>query len=276
MRSLFRFLLRNYFWMMFLALEGISFVLLISFNNFQRVKFVNSSNQFAGAVYERFNSFDNYFTLNQTNNKLASENAKLRTKLQLLLLKNTDNLPNVSDTIVKPIYVFTAGKVISNSVNRHYNYITINKGSRHGIKQDMGIINEDGVVGVITNVSPNFAVGLSLLNKRLSIPAKISRLNYFGALVWDGESYNSADLKEIPFHIMINVGDTIVTSGYSNIFPEGIMIGTVKNYNVESGTNFFNIKVDLAVNFKTLRYVDIIQNNMRDELIKLESNNNYD
>lgn len=276
MRSLFRFLLRNYFWMMFLALEAVSLALIISFNNFQRVKFINSSNFIAGAIYEKINSFDNYFTLTQTNNRLANENATLRTRLQLLLLKSTDMPPTVSDTIEEPTYIFTAGKVISNSVNRHYNYITINKGSRHGIKQDMGIINGNGVVGVITNVSPNYATGLSLLNKRLSIPAKISRLNYFGALVWDGESYNSADLKEIPFHIMVNVGDTIVTSGYSNIFPEGIMIGTVKKYDIESGTNFFNIKVDLAVNFKTLRYVDVVQNTKRDELLKLESNNSYD
>lgn len=137
----------------------------------------------------------------------------------------------------------------------------------------MGIINDQGVVGVITNVSPNYSTGLSILNKRLSIPAKISKINYFGALVWDGEHYNTADLKEIPFHIMVNVGDTIVTSGYSNIFPEGIMIGTITKFDVESGTNFYHIKVELSTNFKTLKYVEVVQNTKRAELIKLESNN---
>lgn len=259
--------------MMFLALEAISFVLIVSFNNYQRVTFFNSSNNFIGSVYEKFSSMDEYFSLNHTNARLAAENAALRKqlyRLQALQEKYTFNRP---DTVDAPAYVFTAAKVISNSVNKQLNYITINKGSRHGIKRDMGVIDDTGVVGVITNVSPNYATGLSLLNKRLSIPAKITKSNYFGSLVWDGEHYNTADLKEIPFHVIVNVGDTVVTSGYSNIFPDGIMIGTIKKYDVESGTNFYNIKVELSTKFKTVRYVEVVQNTRRDELIELESNN---
>src|SRR5665648_1074151 len=211
MRSLFRFLLRNYFLMMFLALEAISLVLIVSFNNYQRVTFFNSSNVLTGTVYEKFSTMENY--------------------------------------------------------------ISLNKGSRQGIKPDMGIICAGGVVGVITNVSPNYSTGLSLLNKRLSIPAKINKNNYFGSLVWDGEHFNTADLKEIPFHNIVNVGDTVVTSGFSSVFPEGIMIGTIKNFDVESGTNFYNIKVELSTNFKTLKYVEVVQNTKQTELMKLESNN---
>jgi rod shape-determining protein MreC len=137
----------------------------------------------------------------------------------------------------------------------------------------MGIISADGVVGVITNVSPNYSTGLSLLNKRLSIPAKITKNNYFGALVWDGEHSNTADLKEIPFHIMVNVGDTVVTSGYSSIFPEGLMIGTITKWEQDPGTNFYNIKVELSTNFRTLKYVEVVKNTKQAELKKLESNN---
>jgi rod shape-determining protein MreC len=273
MRSLFRFLARNYFLMMFLALEAISLALIVSFNDYQRVTFFNSSNNLFGSVYERFSTMDDYFSLGRTNARLAAENASLRKQLYMRI-KNQENYPiNRPDTIDAPAYIFTSAKVISNSVNKQFNYITINKGSRHGIKPDMGIINADGVVGVITNVSQNYSTGLSLLNKRLLIPAKITTNNYFGSLVWDGEHYNTADLKEIPFHVIVNVGDTVVTSGYSNIFPDGIMIGRIKKYDAISGTNFYDIKVELSTNFKTLKYVEVVQNTKRAELIKLESNN---
>jgi rod shape-determining protein MreC len=197
----------------------------------------------------------------------------LRKQLHQRIIQQEKYPINRPDTVDAPAYVFTSAKVISNSVNKQLNYITLNKGSRHGIKPDMGIMDASGVVGVITHVSHNYSTGLSLLNKRLSIPAKITKNNYFGSLVWDGEHYNTADLKEIPFHIIVNVGDTVVTSGYSNIFPEGIMIGIIKKYDIESGTNFYNIKVDLSTNFKTLNYVEVVQNTKRTELIKLETNN---
>ncbi len=273
MRSLFRFLLRNYFLMMFLALEAISLVLIVSFNNYQRVTFFNSSNNIAGAVYEKFSSFDDYFSLSRTNARLAADNASLRKQLQLRMMLQEKYPVNRPDTVDAPAYIFTSAKVINNSVNKQFNYITLNKGSRQGIKPDMGIIDASGVVGVITDVSPNYSTGLSLLNRRLSIPAKITKNNYFGSLVWDGEHYNTADLREIPFHIIVNVGDTVVTSSYSNVFPEGIMIGTITKFDVESGTNFYNIKVELSTNFKTLKYVEVVQITKRAELKSLESKN---
>jgi len=273
MRSLFRFLLRNHFLMLFLVLEAISLTLMVSFNDYQRVTFFNSSNNLVGSVYQRFSNLDDYFSLGRTNARLAAENASLRKQLQNRI-RNQENYPiNRPDTVDAPAYIFTSAKVISNSVNKQFNYITLNKGSRQGIKPDMGIINDQGVVGVITNVSPNYSTGLSLLNKRILIPAKITTNNYFGSLVWDGEHYNTADLNEIPFHVIVNVGDTVVTSGFSNIFPDGIMIGVITKYAVVSGTNFYNIKVELSTNFKTLKYVEVVQNTKRAELIKLESNN---
>jgi len=273
MRSLFRFLLRNHFLMLFLVLEAISLTLMVSFNDYQRVTFFNSSNNLVGSVYQRFSNLDDYFSLGRTNARLAAENASLRKQLQNRI-RNQENYPiNRPDTVDAPAYIFTSAKVISNSVNKQFNYITLNKGSRQGIKPDMGIINDQGVVGVITNVSPNYSTGLSLLNKRILIPAKITTNNYFGSLVWDGEHYNTADLNEIPFHVIVNVGDTVVTSGFSNIFPDGIMIGVITKYDVVSGTNFYNIKVQLSTNFKTLKYVEVVQNTKRAELIVFESNN---
>lgn len=273
MRSLFRFLLRNYFLIMFLVLEGISLGLIVSYNNYQRVAFFNSSNNIVGTIYDRFSNLDDYFSLARTNSRLAAENASLRKQLQARIMNQDRNPVLRPDTVDAPAYVFTAAKAIGNSTNKQFNYITLNKGSRQGIKPDMGIINDQGVVGVITHVSANYSTGLSLLNKRLLIPAKITKNNYFGSLVWDGEHFNTADLNEIPFHVIVNVGDTVVTSGYSNIFPEGIMIGIIKKFDMVSGTNFYNIKVELTTNFKTLKYVEVVQNTKRAELIKLESNN---
>ncbi len=274
MKSLFRFLLRNYFVMMFLALEAISFVLIVSFNNYQRVAFINSSNNFAGTIYERFSNLGGYFSLKSTNDRLAAENASLRQQLQRRIMLQEKYPVNWPDTIDAPGYYFASARVISNSVNKQFNYISLNKGSRQGIKPDMGIICPEGVVGVITNVSPNYSTGLSLLNKQLRIPAKFTKNNYFGSLVWDGESASSADLKDIPFSVMVNVGDTVVTSGYSSVFPEGIMIGTIDKWDQESGTNFYNIKVKLSTNFRALRYVEVVKNTKQDELKRLESNNN--
>lgn len=273
MRSLFRFLIRNYFLMMFLALEAFSLVLIVSFNDYQRVTFFNSSTNLFGTVYERFSTLDDYFSLGRVNARLAAENASLHKRLQFRIMNQEKYPVNRPDTVEAPAYIFTSAKVISNSTNKQFNYITLNKGSRHGIKPDMGIINDQGVVGVITHVSPNYSTGLSLLNKRLLIPAKITKNNYFGSLVWDGEHYNTADLREIPFHVIVNVGDSVVTSGYSNIFPEGILIGIIKKFDVVSGTNFYNIKVELTTNFKTLKYIEVVQNTKRAELKKLESNN---
>ena len=273
MRSLFRFLLRNYFLMMFLALEAISLTLIVSLNNYQRVTFFNSSNDIVGAVYSKFSSYDDYFTLSRTNARLAAENASLHKQLQMRIANQVNYPINRPDTVDAPAYIFTSAKVINNSVNKQFNYITLNKGSRQGIKPDMGIIDADGVVGVITNVSPNYSTGLSLLNKRFSISAQITKNKYSGSLMWDGEHYNTADLKEIPFNVEVSVGDSVVTSSNSGIFPEGIMIGTIIKRDVASGTNFYNIKVELSTNFKTLKYVEVVQNTKRAELIKLESNN---
>ena len=273
MRSLFRFLLRNYFLMMFLALEAISLSLMVSFNNYQRVTFFNSSNNIVGDVYQRFSTMDDYFSLGRTNARLAAENASLRKQLQFRIMNQVKYPINRPDTVDAPAYIFTSAKVINNSTNKQFNYITLNKGSRQGIKPDMGIISADGVVGVITNVSPNYSTGLSLLNKRFSISAKITNNNYSGSLVWDGEHYNMAELKEIPFHVIVNIGDSVVTSENSGIFPEGIMIGKITKFDVESGTNFYNIKVELSTNFKTLKYIEVVQNTKHAELKKLESNN---
>ena len=272
MRNLLRFLIRNNFFILFLMLEAISLVLIVNYNNFQKVKFLNASNRISGNLYNSYSSVYNYFQLTKINEQLSRDNATLRKRLQDVLLSDIQaglkKKANVGQN-----YQFVPARVINNSVNKQYNYITLNKGSEDGIMPDMGIVGPDGVVGVITNVSDHFSTGQSLLNKRWSVSAKIN--DYFGSLIWDGLDYTSASLNEIPFHVNLSIGDKVVTSSYSSIFPEGILIGTVKDFRHESGKNFYNITVELSSDFKSLSYVEVVYNvygEEQEELEKLNSN----
>uniref|UniRef100_UPI0032169A8D rod shape-determining protein MreC n=1 Tax=uncultured Draconibacterium sp. TaxID=1573823 RepID=UPI0032169A8D len=274
MRSLLRFLVRNYAFLLFLFLEVVSLVLVFNYNNFQKSRFLNSSNYISGSLYSAVNSVFQYFDLARVNKQLVEENAMLHTQLQLGISKYglvSDTFGNVvieSDTTFR----FTPARVINNSVNKQQNYITINKGRKHGIKPDQGILAPQGIVGVITSVSESYSTGLSLLNPRWNVSAKLQKSGFYGSLAWDGENYQIADLLEIPFHVKLEVGDTIVTSGYSSIFPEGLLIGVVDEFQQPEGENYYAIKVRLSTDFKSIRYVEIIENTKKEELNNLENN----
>lgn len=272
MRSLFRFLLKNYAFLLFLFLEVVSLVLVFNYNNFQKSVYLNSSNYVSASLYNSVNSVLQYFDLTRVNQQLAEENALLRTQLQL----GNAELEIHSDSIhfglleSDSTFRFTAAKIINNSVNKQQNYITINKGRKHGIKPDQGILSTQGIVGVITSVQESFSAGLSLLNPRWNVSAKLKNTGYYGSLSWNGEDYQLADLLEIPFHVKLAAGDTIVTSGYSSIFPEGLMIGIIDEYTQPEGENYYDIKVRLSTNFKAISYVEVIDNIKKDELENLE------
>lgn len=268
MRSLIRYLIRNYAFLLFILLEVLSLVLMFNFNQYQKAKYLNSANKISASVYGTFNTVYNYFELARVNRELAAENAKLRAAVSGSLVKvNIDSIENLSS--VNQFKYITA-QVINNSVNKQFNYITLNKGSKHGVKPDQGIISGGSLVGVILNVSDSYSVGLSVLNQRWSVSAKIKRSGFFGSLAWDGRDFRNANLLEIPFHVHLQRGDTIVTSGFSSIFPEGILIGTIDDFEKPQGENYYNISVKLSVNFKALSFVDIIDNTHINEIKELE------
>lgn len=275
MRNLLRFFLRYHSFLLFLIFEIVSLVLIFSYNNYQRVKFLNSSAWTIGSIYDLNNSVVDYFHLRRVNDNLASQNALLRNLLQENVLERLENR-QFRDSLSGKTYEFTSAQVVNNSINKQYNYLTLNKGSIHGIKPDMGIICSDGVVGVVNHVSKYYSTGISLLNKRLFISAKIKKDGNYGSLVWDGLNYRKASLREIPIHIPLTVGDTIVTSGYSAIFPEGIMIGTIRNFDIRNGSNYYTLEVDLSTNFKSISYVDIVKNIKQTEILELEKLNEND
>ena len=272
MRGLLRYLLKNYAFLLFLLLEVLSFILIFNFNSYQRVKYLNSSNRITASIYNSFNSVGSYFSLAAVNRKLAKENAQLKSLISDLPYIRITPYSIVSKAeITDSLYRFISAKVINNSVNKQDNYITLNKGRKDGIKPDQGIINSDGIVGVVTHVSESFSMGFSVLNKRWGASAKLKKSGTFGPLSWDGSDSKYANLTGIPFHVEIAVGDTVVTSSYSSVFPEGIMIGTIHTIEQPSGENYYNISVELAVDFRALSYVDVVDNLKRDEIKALES-----
>jgi rod shape-determining protein MreC len=177
----------------------------------------------------------------------------------------------LNDTIYHQQYEYMPVKVINNSINRQNNYLTISKGSIQGLQPEMAVISSYGIVGVIKKTSGNFSSVISVLNINFKVSAKIKKNGYFGSLSWDGKDYTIANLNEIPLHVDILRGDTVITSGYSAIFPEGVLIGTILSFDKKSGNNFYDIKVKLSTDYKNLSVVYAIKNLFKNEQLKLES-----
>lgn len=267
MRSLLRLLIKNHAFLLFLLLEVLSVVFIINYNSFQRASFLNSSNVISASVYGSYSGVAHYFGLAMENSHLSAENAELRNRLDQYesLFDRTANYQAQDSS-----FRYISARIINNSVNKQQNYITLNKGRKHGVKPDQGIISSQGVVGIITNVSESYSMGLSVLNPRWGLSAKIKKNGYYGSLIWNGKDFQKAELNEIPFHVDITTGDSIVTSGYSSVFPEGIMIGTIDAFQRPEGENYYKIEVLLSTDFKAVTNVEIIANTKIDELRKLK------
>lgn len=231
---------------------------------------MNSTNAISGGFYERYSELTDYINLKEVNEDLARENERLRERqigsYQRLFGENI----LVKDTILKKKYRFAKAKVINNSTNRQNNYLTLNIGALNGVESGMGVIGPSGVVGVVKNVSKNYASVLSVLHRSAKISAKLKHTQYFGSLQWDGKNYRSAILKDIPNHVALSTGDTIVTSGYSATFPEGIAIATIEEFNKVEGENFYDIRVNLVNDFKNISLVYVVKNSYKLEQEQLE------
>ena len=270
MRNLIRFLSKNSFVFLFLFLEFIAFSLLVSNNNYQNSKFFNSSNFLIGNLYSTINNVNDYFNLKEVNAELAEQNAKLQAQSITSFTKVFGSTVEINDTVYSQKYQYTSARVINNSTNKRTNYITLDKGGKNGIKAGMGVISAKGVIGIVKNVSENFCSVMSVLHEKNAVSAKIKKSGYIGSLVWELGSYREAKFNDIPNHVQLNKGDTIVTSGYSAVYPEGIMIGTIKEFDLSEGSNFYNITVEFTVDYKKLSHVFIVNNKQKEEQKKLE------
>jgi rod shape-determining protein MreC len=272
MRNLFSFIIRHYFFFLFIALQVVSFALIFQNHFYQRSAFVNSSNYLAGNIYGFRDNISQYFNLRAVNEQLASENKMMLEHLSGSYLITDQQVFTFNDTVYKKQYGYINARVINNSIKNRNNYITLNKGRAHGITPDMGVVTGNGVIGIVRNVSDNFSSVLSFLHSDIQVSAKIKKNNHLGTMLWEGYNYRKASMLYVPTHVNLSVGDSIITSGFSQIFPEGILIGTISDFEVRRGENFYTISVDLATDFNNLDYVSVVRNIYTEELKQLESN----
>lgn len=269
MQQIFNFIFKNSHKLLFLLLLGISLSVTIQAHSYHKSKIISSANFFTGGVYEQLNSISEYFNLKTKNEELAIENARL--KSLLYNKKDSLGLPKI-DTIkgVNKVNVIIS-KVIHNSFNVPENYLTINSGSNQGVKGDMGVINDLGIVGIVEKTSANYATVQSILNLNSKINAKFKKSNHFGTLTWNGKNTGYVQLNDVPRLASIKKGDTIVTGAYSEIFPENIGIGTIYKIYVDDETNYYTLDVKLFNDMTSLGHVYVIKTKDREEILKLET-----
>lgn len=275
MRNLLNFFLKYNYWFLFILLEVISFALLFRFNNYQGSAFFTSSNQVAGMVYEAANNVTGYFHLKSINDDLVQENVELELQIERLrsvlmeLTADSVGIEKVKADALKGYDIYRAN-VINNSLTHVDNYITLDKGENDGIRPEMGVINGSGVVGIVYHTSANYSVIIPILNSKSSISCKIKRSDYFGFLKWEGGSSEYATVKDMPRHSLFSLGDTIVTSGHSAVFPGGIPIGTVEDISDSHDGLSYLLKVKLFTDFGRLNDVRVIAQKGQEEQIELE------
>lgn len=276
MRNLLNFLIKYNYWFLFLLLEVASFILLFRFNHYQQSVYFTSANGVAGKVYEISGGITSYFHLKTANEDLLDRNMWLEQRLlfleNVLKEKGLDSARLYSMERLAPTeYQIFKANVIKNSLNKADNYITLDRGTTEGIRPEMGVVDANGVVGIVYKTSPHYSLVIPLLNSKSSISCKIVGSDYFGYLKWEGGNSRFAYLKDLPRHAEFNLEDTVVTSGYSTVFPEGVMVGTVDDMSDSHDGLSYLLKIKLATDFGKVSNVRVISRNGQDEQKALES-----
>ena len=256
---------------MFIVCEIISFTLLFRYNAYQRNVMLSSANVVTGHIMSVSSSVSSFFSLRTENKQLLDRNKQLELEIvslqyQLEAVK-ADRLSydGVMMDSLSTTYEYISAKVVDNSVTHLVNYITIDKGSRDGIEPDMGVISTYGVVGIVITVNARYSVVMPLLHPKSRVRGKLYHGDYFGTLSWDGRDAQYVNLEELPTHTEFREGDLVVTSGYSAIFPPGIMVGTVSTSDISASSGFYSLRVKLATDFRRLTTVRVIKNNLQKE-----------
>ncbi len=276
MRNLFNFLLRYRAWIVFMVYVVISCALLFDRNPYQHHVYMTSASAVSGGVYDVANSVTGYFHLRSINDDLQRRNAQLESEV-IALRSKVDalelDISADSMTVAEPLkeFDFILAPVINNSITHPYNFITISRGEADGVIPEMGVVDQNGVVGVVNVTGKNYSRIISLLNPDFRLSCKLKGSDVFGSLVWDGRNPREALLEELPKHTVFAPGDTIITSGYSAVFPEGIPVGTVRCNERNSDDNFFTLRVELLTDFSKLSTVRLVVSKNRDQIKAIET-----
>ncbi|WP_316736242.1 rod shape-determining protein MreC [Pedobacter aquatilis] len=273
MRNLWIFISRYNAFFLFIIFFIVGIYLTIKNNAYPRSVTLNSSNEVVGNAYEQLNVLKRYLNLGMVNDSLAAENAKLKSQLLALTTVDSAKDTKVIDTLTNQQYTYLAAKVVKNSITLRNNVMTINKGSVDGIEAGMAVISpQKGVVGFIRDVSAHLATIQSLLHKDTKISITLKKTNALGSLVWGENNFDirKAFIKEVPNHIKMNVGDTVITSGFGK-FPAGILVGRLSKTGVATNDNFLSGELNLFNDFGTLQYVYVIKDKLAKEQDLLEN-----
>ena len=262
-------------WFVLLLYVAVSCVLLSRSDPYRHHLWLTSASAVAGGIYDAGNNVSSYFALRETNDDLNRRNAILEAEVvnlreqiaDLRLLTFTDTMEAAAGV---PHFEFTVANVINNSIHHPFNYLTIDRGRLDGIAPEMGVIDHSGVVGAVSTVSDHYARVISLLNPNFKLSCKIKGSEHFGSLVWDGDDPSVALLEELPRHTVFTAGDTVVTSGYSAIFPAGLPVGEIIDDHKQHKENFFTLRVKLFADFTRLSNVQVVRNNRHGEVDSLQ------
>ena len=268
MQQIIFFFIRNKNFLLFAVLFTISVALTIQTHNYHNNKFISSANYITGGIYTFRNNITDYLNLGKENEQLLQENLMLRKKLDQF--KKVVNVEKLDSTVLPNKFEYFTSRVINNNYSKTKNQLTLDKGRRDSIKIDLGVISSKGIVGIVSDVSENYATVQSILNTKSRINAKLKKSNHFGSLKWDTKDPNVAQLVDIPRIAQLEKGDTIVTGGRSTIFPEGILIGTVKDFHLDNDDNYYYINIKLFNDMTRLEHVYLIENKEAQEILELE------
>ncbi|MBQ8704049.1 MAG: rod shape-determining protein MreC [Bacteroidales bacterium] len=265
MNKLFDILKKYDYVVVFVLLLVASVVMMVRTSYYQQSRIVSWANSIAGGWYQGVHSVGGYFGLKAENDRLAAENARLRERLAESYISYTDSMFTVNDTVYRQRYDYTEAAVIKNSWSGQNNYIMIGKGRRHGVSSDMAVISPDGIVGVVVGTTENFATVMPVLHSDSRNSVKVKRTGISGSLVWDGKDFRYAQVLDVPTTHQFVEGDTIVTSGLANDFPEGIPVGYVVEADTIKGMGMYKLRVRLATDFNKLDHVYVVDNMFRAE-----------
>lgn len=271
MYNLIRFLQKNHFFLVFLLLETLSIIMLSRSHTYHRAVIGHTTNGLLGRIYEINANIYAYFGLRNTNAELQQQNARLLVELEYLKQGLLQQMPVQVDTVHR----FIPARVIKNTTHLRNNYFIIDKGFKDGVQKDMGVSSPDGIAGIVIGVSEHYATAMSLLHKYATLSVRFKNNDQIANLHWRGGDYHYGEVVDIPTHIELQKGDTILTSGHSFVFPEGMMVGTVEDHLHDSQGNLNVARMRFSADFNKLRHVFVVSNAHRkelDELLKIKTN----
>ena len=272
MRNILNFILKYSRWFVFVIYASISIILLVVNKNYQQSIYLTSANVVTGSVYETWSAVTGYFHLKSINESLQARNAELQNEVLNLSSRLREYQAALSDTIPTPTgerFDYVVAGVVNNNTHHPLNYFTINRGARDGVATGMGVVDQNGVVGIVNVAGPKMARVISLLNEKQHFSVKIKGTTFVGSFWWKGGDPNIGYVEEIPRHATYQIGDTIVTSGYSTAFPEGIPVGVIVSKVNARDNSFFTFRIRLASDFRTINAVRVIKDIYKAEIDSL-------